>query len=74
MNEWTNHLGSLEELWEGLKSYTLDPIVEFMDSLNVDTIMFISSLWEIPMIKELLIAIVAVMVFGAIVIFLGGGI
>ena len=64
----------LSELLGSLKDYTITPIQEYINGLmNLNTIAFLGSLWEIPVVKDIFYAAIVCMVFGAVITFLGGG-
>jgi hypothetical protein len=63
---FSDRFSTIGELFDYLKGYTIDPIVDFFNSLNTGAISILASIWEFPIIKELLIAVAAVLVIGGL--------
>jgi hypothetical protein len=68
LNSIWERFGSLEEMWENLKGYTFDPIIEFFNSINIDSLNVIMKIWEFPIIGEFSIGKVALLVISGILI------
>lgn len=59
-NFWETFIDSLKTLWKVLEGYTLQPVLDFFDSLSLGAIAIWWSFFDFPIIKELTIALVAV--------------
>ena len=69
IGEFFNSFGSVAELWEKFEGYTITPVVEFFnETLNSGALSAFVQIWEFPIIKELLIAVVSVLVIGGIML------
>ena len=66
----TGLVGSLSSLIEKLESVTLDPVTNMFDNIKSGTLGVLQSIYEFPMIKELIVASTAITIFSAIMMLL----
>ena len=64
ISEMFSQFGSIADLWDKFKDYTIAPVLEFFENLNNSALSYFSQLWDFPVIKELVIATVAVLLIG----------
>lgn len=56
------------KLFEIIEGYTLTPVLEFFESIaKNDAITIVMQVWDFPIVKELLIAVVALLVFSGLI-------
>lgn len=56
------------KLFEIIEGYTLTPVIEFFESIaKNDAILIVMQIWDFPIVKDLLIAVVALLVFSGLI-------
>ena len=66
IQEMFSQFGSISDLWDKFKDFTITPILEFFENLENGALGAFSQFWDFPVIRELVIATVAVLLIGGV--------